>query len=103
MGKPNGKAPPPVYLEMYLDYPGIGCGMRQFLVLRRGYKWTKLLCVATFETVELASSLFDNMTIRELPFKPTRVERRLRENARVYAARKNLLREAVRAVKGARL
>jgi hypothetical protein len=101
--KPIGTASVDIYVRLYLDHPIIGCGYREFLVLKRGRKWVRLLCISIFDAVTLPQSLFTSMTMTALPFKKGRLEARVRENARLYAARNGLLQEAVRVVKKAKV
>lgn len=76
----------PQYLRLWIDHPKVGCGWRSYLVVREGRKWTRLLCTETAESLMLSEGEWAPIKNRsvQLPFKRTRVARRLREVAKTY-------------------
>lgn len=70
------------YLSLYLDHPKVGCGWRNYLVLKRGRIHARLL--ATESADALTVNVADLAHGRPQPVKKTRLAKRIRATALTY-------------------
>ncbi len=87
--------------EAYIDHQRIGCGYRQFLLLKSGPKWTRVLVVGDMTILKLPTSRWRAARPTPVAVKPSRLRARVKENGRVYRARPSLIREALTAARSA--
>lgn len=69
----------PIFVQLWLDHPAIGCGYRRFLILQRGRKWAKIfdpftLCAASIPIAELAAATPVELKARSLAARIKRLE-----------------------------
>ena len=90
----------PQYLNLYLDHAKVGCGWRAYVLIRVGRKWARLVCTETAETLSI--EVKELRGARPLPFKRTRLARRLRQVARDYGQEQSAgVRQAIAMLKAA--
>ena len=80
-------------IRIWIDNKKVGCGFRDFLVLRTGPKWTFLISTDNAETVKVPSS--EMRFAQDMLLKPTRAARRLRNVAKTYGVDTVALKEAL--------
>lgn len=80
-------------ISLYLDHSKVGCGWREYLVLKEGPKWTKLISTATADAITIPST--EMKWARDVPLKKTRAARRLRAVAKTYGVDSVALKEAL--------
>ena len=78
---------PLLYCAQWLDNARVGCGWRNFLILRQGRKLAWLLCTETADSIVIPlTALKDALrNARPLPLVPTRLARRLRALGKTHA------------------
>lgn len=82
---------------LWIDHAKIGCGSREFLVLKSGRKWVSLLALATLDRIKIKKAEFDAAKAKPLPYSKARLIRRIRTNALTYGASKAIVRDAITA------
>lgn len=64
-------------VSAWIDHPKLGCGERQFVVLKEGRKKVRLLAWATLTTVTLTVDDYRRARPRPVPVEPRDLARRL--------------------------
>lgn len=86
------------YIRLYVDHPRIGCGFRDWLVIRTGRVWAHLVSCDTAEIIKVPVG--DLRFAKDLPVKANRRIKRLREVAKTYGQDTEQFKEALGLLKG---
>lgn len=86
-------------LSLNIDNRKLGCGWRDFLVLKVGRKWVSLLAIGSMDKITMSVREYEELapSARELKVRRSKLNKRLRVNAATYGASDALLREAIAA------
>lgn len=78
----------PICQRLWLMHPALGAGWRDYLVLRIGPKWVRVIEIGTMTSATVARKDYDSAARYQQPafYQPARLARRLRRNAKTFGS-----------------